>query len=331
MKSTRETVGRRRALLALLLVLPVLSWHEAAAQDYPSRPIRLVLGFPSGGTPDALARRVSSQLETQLGRSIVVDNRTGANGIIAAEIVAVAQPDGYTMLFGPPALVINQIVQKKPPYDLLRDFAPVANICLGAGFILVVNPAVPAKSVKELVVLAKSGGKLSYGTPGVGNTQHLAGELFNLRAQTKLLHVPYKGLTPAITAALAGEVSALFVPPTVVMPHIKAGRLRALGFSGAKRWQFMPELPTIAEAGVPGFEVSGSWQGWFAPARTPREIVTRLYGEISKALQVRAVHDFILAGGYEPDGSGPEVFRKMIQADIAKYTEIVRIAGVRAD
>jgi len=330
MGSLKKFWGRFAPGLALAL-LPALYCNAAAAQDYPARPIRLVLGFPSGGTPDALARRVTAQLETQFGRSIVVDNRTGANGIIAAEIVAASQPDGYTMLFGPPALAINQIVQKRPPYDLLRDFAPVANICFGAGFILVVNSAVPAKSVKELVALAKSSGKLSYGTPGIGNTQHLAGELFNLRAQTKLLHVPYKGLTPAITAVLAGEVSALFVPPTVVMPHIKAGRLRALGFSGAKRWQFMPELPTIAEAGVPGFEVSGSWQGWFAPSRTPRAIVERLHGEIRKALQVPAVHDFILAGGYEPDGSGPEAFRKVIQADLKKYAEIVRVAGIKAE
>jgi len=316
------------ATLALLIAAP---WGGAQAQEYPSRPIRLVLGFPSGGTPDALARRVAAQIEVQLGRNIVVDNRTGANGIIAAGIVASAPPDGYTMLFGPPALLINQIVQKKAPYDLLRDFAPVANICLGAGFILVVNPSVPVKSVKELVVLAKNSGKLSYGTPGIGNTQHLAGELFNLRAQTRLLHVPYKGLTPAITAVLAGEVSALFVPPTVVMPHIKSGRLRALGFSGAKRWQFMPDLPTIAEAGVPGFEVSGSWQGWFTPAKTPREIVGRFHGEIRKALQVPAVHDFILAGGYEPDGRGPEEFRKLIQSDLKKYAEIVRVAGIKAE
>ncbi len=329
MTGTHNTFFRRfGAVLALLTAAP---WNGAWAQDYPTRPIRLVLGFPSGGTPDALARSVATQLETQLGRSIVVDNRTGANGIIAAEIVATAPPDGYTMLFSPPALAINQILQKKVPYDVLRDFTPVANICMGTGFILVVNPSVPAKSVKELIALAKSGGKLSYGTPGIGNTQHLAGELFNLRAQTRLLHVPYKGLTPAITAVLSGEVSALFVPPTVVLPHIKAGKLRALAFTGAKRWQFMPELPTIAEAGVPGFEVSGSWQGWFAPARTPRDIVGRLYAEIHKALQVPKVHDFILTGGYEPDGRGPEEFRKLIQSDFRKYAEVVRVAGIKAE
>jgi tripartite-type tricarboxylate transporter receptor subunit TctC len=315
-------------LLAALLPAPMAG---AWGQDYPSRPIRLVLGFPSGGTPDALARSVATQLEAQLGRSFVVDNRTGANGIIAAEIVATAPPDGYTMLFSPPALIINQIVQQKPSYDVLRDLAPVANICMGAGFILVVNASVPAKSVKELVALARARDNLSYGTPGIGNTQHLAGELFNLRAGTRLLHVPYKGLTPAITAVLSGEVSALFVPPTVVMPHIKAGKLRALGFTGGKRWQFMPELPTIAEAGVPGFEVSGSWQGWFAPARTPREIVSRLHAEIGKALKVPKVHDFILTGGYEPDGRGPEEFRRLIQSDLKKYAEIVRVAGIKAE
>jgi len=325
----RRTLHRWPGLLlgAFLFAL----WVGACAQEYPNRPIRLVLGFPSGGTPDALARSVTTQLEAQLKRSIVVDNRTGANGIIAAEIVATAPPDGYTMLFSPPALIINQILQKKVPYDVLKDFTPVANICLGAGFILVVNPSVPAKSVKELIALAKVRDKLSYGTPGIGNTQHLVGEMFNLRAQTRLLHVPYKGLTPAVTAVLSGEVSALFVPPTVVMPHIKAGKLRALAFTGAKRWQFMPELPTIAEAGVPGFEVSGSWQGWFAPARVPREIVARLHGEIRRALQEPKVHDFILTGGYEPDGRGPEEFRKLIQSDFKKYAEIIRVAGIKAE
>jgi tripartite-type tricarboxylate transporter receptor subunit TctC len=321
-----------RTFSALLLgVLLLMSTAGAWGQDYPVRPIRLVLGFPGGGTPDALARSVATQVEARLGRSIVVDNRTGANGIIAAEIVATAPADGYTMLFSPPALIINQIVQKKAPYDVLRDFAPVANICMGAGFILVVNPSVPARSVKEFVALAKARDYLSYGTPGIGNTQHLAGELFNLRAQTRLLHVPYKGLTPAITAVVTGEVSALFVPPTVVMPYIKSGRLRAIGFTGGKRWQFMPELPTIAEAGVPGFEVSGSWQGWFAPAKTPREIVNRLHGEISKAVLAPKVHDFILTGGYEPDGRGPEEFRKLIQSDLKKYAEIVRVAGIKAE
>jgi len=316
-------------LVGALLFVPLAG---AWAQDYPSRPIRLVLGFPSGGTIDALARSVATQLETQLGRPIVVDNRTGANGIIAAEIVAKSPADGYTMLFSPPALVINQVLLKKVPYDVLRDFAPVISVCVGTGYLLVVNPSVPAQSVKEFIALAKNRDKpVTYGTPGIGNTQHLVGEMFNLKAGTRLMHVPYKGLTPAITAVLGGEAHSLFVPPTVVMPHIKAGKLRALAFTGATRWQFMPELPTVAESGVPGFDASGAWQGWFARAGTPRAIVARLHAEIHKALQVPKVRDFILTGGYEPDGRGLEEFRKMIQSDFKKFAEVVRVADIRAE
>jgi tripartite-type tricarboxylate transporter receptor subunit TctC len=322
-----------RRLPGLLLgTFLLVSWVGASAQDYPGRPIRLVLGFPAGGTPDALARSVATQLETQLGRPIVVDNRAGANGIIAADIVAKAPADGYTMLFSPPALVINQVLYKKVPYDVLKDFAPVASVCLGTGYILVVNPSVPAHSVREFVLLAKNRDKpVTFGTPGIGNTQHLVGELFNLKAGTRLMHVPYKGLMPAITAVLSGEAHSLFVPPTVVMPHIKAGKLRALGFTGAARWQFMPELPTITEAGVPGFDASGAWQGWFAPAGAPRPIIVKLHAEIRKALLVPKVRDFILTGGYEPDGRGPEEFRKMIQSDFKKYAEIVRVAGIKPE
>jgi tripartite-type tricarboxylate transporter receptor subunit TctC len=308
-----------------------VSGAGAWAQDYPIRPIRLVLGFPSGGTPDALARSVAAQLETQIGRNIVVDNRTGANGIIAAEIVATAPPDGYTMLFAPPALIINQILQPRLPYDVFRDFTAVTAVCLGTGYLLVVHPSVPARSVRELIALAKNPQKpLTYGTPGIGNTQHLVGELFNLRAQTRLLHVPYKGLTPAINALLGGEINLLFVPPTVMLPHVKAGRLRALGFTGTSRWEYLPDLPAVSET-VPGFTASGAWMGWFAPARTPRRIVARLHAEVQKALQVPKVRDFILTGGYVPDGRSPDAFLELVRADMKKYGDVVRAAGIKAE
>lgn len=304
----------------------------AAEAGYPSRPIRLVLGFAAGGTPDSLARTVATQVESQWGRNIIVDNRVGANGIIAAEIAASANPDGYTILFSPPALIINQIIHRKVPYDVLRDFVPAANVCIGEGSLLVVNPAVPAKSVRELIALAKNPGKpITYATPGVGNTQHLVTELFNLHAGTKLMHVPFKSLVPALSAVLSGEVNMLFAPPAILVQHIKSGRLRVLGFTGASRWKLMPEVPTIAEAGVPGFEVSGSWQGWFVPAKTPATVVARINAEVAKAIQVPHVRDFILRAGYEPDTRSTYEFRKLILSDLKRYGDIVRKAGIKAE
>jgi tripartite-type tricarboxylate transporter receptor subunit TctC len=278
-----------------------------------------------------LARFVGGKLGERLGQQVVVDNRSGANGIIAAEIVARASADGYTFLFSPPALIINQIIYPKPPYDVLKDFVPITNICLGEGSLLVVNPSVPAHTVLELIALAKKGKPLTYGSPGVGNTQHLVTEMFNLRAGTRLTHVPYKGLPPAINAVLSGEVNVLFAPPAVIVQHIKAGRLRVLGFTGATRWSFLPDVPTIAESGVPGFQTSGSWQGWFAPANTPGEIITRLHAEVLKAIGVPKVRDFIRAAGYEPDGRSSAEFRKLIAADLKRYAEVVRAANITAE
>lgn len=299
-----------------------------SGQGYPSRPVRLVAGFPPGGTIDGLARTIAGQVENQLGRNIVVDNRAGANGIIAADIVSRAPADGHTMLFSPPALIINQIIGK-PPYNVLRDFIPVANTALGEGSFIVVHPAVPVRSVQELITLARTK-PLTYGTPGIGNTQHLATEMFSRQAGTKLVHVPYKGIAPAVTAVVSGEVSVLFGPPAIIVPHIQAGRLRVIGFTGEKRWSLMPEVPTVAESGLPGFSTSGAWQGIFVPARTPMAIVARLHREIATAIQVPKVRDFIRAAGYEPDGSGTADFRKRIEADLKRYGDIARAVGIMA-
>ncbi len=302
---------------------------QASTASYPSRPIRMVVGFPAGGTVDTLSRTIASQVEAQLGRTIVIDNRGGANGIVADDIVSHALPDGYTLLFSPPALIINQMITKAP-YDTLRDFIPVANTCLGEGSLLVVHPSLPVKSVQELIALSKTK-PLTYGSPGIGNTQHLLTELFMMHAGAKLTHVPYKGIAPAVTAAIGGEVNLLFGPPTIIVQHIKAGRLRVIAFTGQKRWSFMPDVPTVAESGVPTFKSTGSWQGIFVPAKTPREIVARLHGEIAKAIQVPKVRDFLRSSGYEPDGSGPAQFRKMIEADFKRYGEVIRAAGIKAE
>jgi tripartite-type tricarboxylate transporter receptor subunit TctC len=320
-----------RAIVLALAGLMVACTAGAWAQSYPDRSLRQVLGFPAGGTPDALARAVATQVGIQMGRTIVVDNRSGANGIIAAEIVAKAAPDGYTLLFSPPALIINQIIYPKLPYDVLRDFVPIVNVCLGEGSLLVVNPAVPAQTVQELIALSKKDKALTYGSPGVGNTQHLISEMFNLRSGARLMHVPYKGLPPAINAVLSGEVSVLFAPPAIIVQHIKAGRLRVLGFTGASRWSVLPDVPTIAESGVPGFESAGSWQGWFVPTKTPYAIVTRLHAEVVKAIQVPKVRDFIRNAGYEPDGRSSSEFRTLIVADLKRYAEVVRVANIKAE
>ena len=302
----------------------------APAVEYPARPVRMVVTFTAGGTPDAIARIVVGQMERQLGQSFVVDNRAGANGIIGTDIVAKAAPDGYTLLHVTGSLVINPRLYRTLPYDVFRDLEPVTNIVLGDGYLLLVHPSVPAQSVMELVALAKNK-PLSYGTPGIGNTLHLATELFNVRAGTQLLHVPYKGVAPALNSLLAGETQVIFIPPTIAVQHVKTGKARALGFTGSKRWSFMPEVPTIMEAGVPDFEITGSWHGWLAPAKTPPAVIARIHAEAKKALQVPRVRDFLVAGGYEPDGSTPEEFRKFLKKESARYAEAVRAAGIKPE
>ena len=303
----------------------------AFAQSYPDRPIRLIVPFPPGGTVDALARSVGNQLEDQLGTNIVVDNRGGANGAIAADLLKNARADGYTMLFSSPAILINEIIKPKTTrYRVLRDFAPVTNICMGDGYFLVINVSVPARSVNDLVALSKQKtGQVTYGTPGVGNTLHLAGELFNQRTGARLVNVPYKGLAPAVTGVLSGEVAVLFAPPTVVIPHIQSGKLRALGFTGPKRWSYLPDVPTIAEQGFPGFEVQLGWQGWYLPGGTPKTIVAKINAELRKAIAVPKVRDFIRLGGYEPVGDDPAAFRRFIGEELKRYAIIVKKAGIK--
>ncbi len=302
------------------------------AQTYPSRPLRVVVNFPAGGNVDTIARLQTAQLESQLGRNIVVDNRAGANGIIGIEIAAKAPPDGYTLLFSPSSIAVNQVVYPKIPYDIRRDFAPITNAAVGSGYLLLVNPSVPAHSIGEFVALARNKDRpLAYGTPGMGNPQQFVGELFNVRAGTHLLHVPYKGVPQAITALLGGEVQAVFMPPSAVAQYLKDGRMRALGFTGVARWDGLPELPTLGESVLPGFEMRTGWQGWFAPANTPREIINRLHAEIRRSLQAPRVRAFLLAGGYEPIGNSPAEFTQFIAAELARFAEIARVAKIKVE
>jgi tripartite-type tricarboxylate transporter receptor subunit TctC len=328
-KIKRQWKGSGALLLwALLFASPANAQAASTnAGHYPTRPVRLVVPFAAGGTADVIARGVSNEVGAQLGQSFVLDNRGGANGIIGTDIVAKAQPDGHTLLHVTASFVINPNTYIKLPYDIFRDFEPVTNVVLGTGYLLVLYPAVPASTVKELIVLARDG-KVSYSSPGVGNTLHLAAELFGVRTGVKLLHVPYKGVAPAMNAVLAGEVQATFIPATIALPLVKAGRAKAIAFTGSSRFPGLPQLPTMSEAGVSNLELSGSWHGWFTTAKTPAAVVLRLQQEVAKALQVPRVRESIVSGGYVPDGNSPAAFRQFLRAEYERYAEMVRVANV---
>jgi tripartite-type tricarboxylate transporter receptor subunit TctC len=298
-----------------------------SAQAWPTRPIRLIVPFPPGGGTDVNARAIAKEAERVLGQPLVIDNRGGANAIIGCDLLAKAAPDGYTLMYISIAFAINPSTHKKLPFDTSRDFTPITNAVMGQGSLLAVNPSVPAKSVAELIALAKKQ-QLTYASPGVGNILHLIAEAFSSRAGISMLHVPYKGSAPALTALLAGEVQVMVVPPVIAMSHIKSGRLRPLGYSGAKRLPAMADVPTIAEAGLPGFQMDTGWHAWFGPAKTPAHIVTLIHGAISKSLQVPALRDFLLAGGYDPTADPPAVFQKSFLNDLKRWGEIARSAKI---
>jgi len=319
-----------RHLVALLLSgLAFAASNPAWSQSYPNRPIRMVIPFPPGGNVDVFARVLYQQVEKELGQPVVIDNRGGANGILGADIVANATPDGYTMLNVSFSFAVNPAIRKKMPFDVVKDFAPVTDVALGTGYLMVSNPGFAPKTVKELIALAKQQpGKVRYSSAGVANGQHLTGELFATKAGIELLHVPYKGGGPAVTAVIGGEVQLHFPAPAVGIPHVKAGRLRGLAFTGAKRLASLPDVPTVAEAALPGFVADAGWHGVFAPAKTPPAIVKKMQEAISKALQVPHVRDHFLNGGYEPQGHSPAEWGKLFRADLKRYTEIARIAKI---
>jgi tripartite-type tricarboxylate transporter receptor subunit TctC len=313
-----------KKLLALILALIAAG---ANAQSYPNRPIRLVMPFPPGGNVDTFGRVLARQLETQLGQPIVVDNRGGANGILGVDIVAKALPDGYTLLDTSFSFVVNPSIYRKLPYDTVNDFVPITNFAMGLGYVLTSHPSLQAQSVKELIALAKKT-PLRYSSPGVGNGQHLAGELLATKAGIQLLHVPYKGGGPSLTAVIGGEVHLTFTAAAVGMPHFKAGKLRPLGFSGAARLGSLPDVPTIAESGVPDFVYDSGWHGIFAPARTPAAVINRIYAEVAKAVQEPKLRDLLITGGYEPKADPPAEFARIFKADIRKYGQIVKAARI---
>ena len=314
----------------LILILSALAIAEVCAQDYPARPIRFVVSSAPGGTQDAVARLVANQVGGQIGKQVVVDNRGGANGIIGCDIVAHAAPDGYTLLYAATAFAIMPSVSKKLPFDVVRDFVPITRVGVLEGALLLVHPNLPAQNVRELIDLAKNR-SLTFGSPGVGNSLHLMAELFNVSAGTHMIHVPYKGAGPSLNALLSSEIQMAFIPPPVAIPYVKAGRVRALGYSGTRRLAALPEMPTIAEAGLTGFGMDLGWQALFAPARTPNAIVGRLYTEVKRALETPKLRESLLASGYEPKGETPEEFRRLFLQDIKRYAELTRVARIEAE
>jgi len=314
-----------KTIVALAVALCTAS---AWGQAYPSRPVRIIVPAGTGG-PDIVARVVGAQLQVQLGQPFVVENRPGANGIVGADIVAKSAPDGYTLMVYSSGFVINPFVHKKLPYDTEKDFVPVTNLVTNGGLFIAVHPAVPAQNLQELIAIGRRpDAKLAYSSPGVGNPWHLAMEVFNSVAGTKMLHIPYKGGGPATAALAAGEVQAMLASPAPLMPHYKSGRIRVIAYTGDKRHPVAPEIPTTAEAGLPQYRNDGGWFGMFAPANTPAEILDKLWREVRTVMQNQQVRARLAALGVEPIADSPADFKKFITGELKIYAEQVRIAGI---
>jgi len=318
-----------RGIFYILVVMTALA-SFAQAQTYPTKTIRLILPFPPGGAVDALARIMGPQLSEALGQQVVMENRPGAAGNIGAEIVAKSPPDGYTVLMGAIPHSISVTLYSKLGYDLVRDLAPVS-LLASTPNIVVVHPSVPARSVKELIALAKARpGQLDFASSGSGGSPHLAGALFNNLAGTRMNHIPYKGGGPAVIALVAGECSVGFATAPSVIHHVKSGRLRGLAVTSAQRAPLVPDLPTVSEAGVPGYE-AGAWQGLLVPTGTRREIISRLHAESSKVLKLPEVKERMDAAGLTPIGSTPEDFGAYLRSEIEKWGKVVRSVGMRVE
>lgn len=318
---------RTRVLAALLVGLAVAPWAHA---QYPVKPLRLVVPFPPGGGTDAMARLIAPKLSEGLGQQVVIDNRGGAGATIGTEIAAKSPPDGYTLLLMTVTNAVGMGLYPNLKYDLVRDFAPVTRLAT-TPHVLVVHPSLPVKTVKELVALAKTRpGALVYSSSGSGSVSHLAGELFAYQTGTKMLHVPYKGGGPSVTALVSGEAAVGFATMPSVLAQIKAGRLRGIAMTTAQKSASLPNLPTVADAGLAGYDV-GSWYGLSVPAGTPKEIITRLHAETHKLLALQEVRDRLAVTGFEIVLSTPERYGDFVRSEVERWAKVVKTSGAKAE
>jgi len=319
-----------RILNILPAVLLALTGLVQAQDSYPTKPVRIIVAYPAGGANDIVARAIGQELAQELGQPMVIENKSGAAGIIGADAAAKSPPDGYTLFMAAGAHTLAPSLHKSLPYDIVRDFQPVSLAALGT-YLLVVHPSVPANSVKELIELAKSKpGSLSFASSGVGAPPHLAGVMFQKLAGVTLNHVPYRGDTPAIADMMAGHVQLGFMSIQPLIPQVKAGTLRALAITSGKRSAAMPELPTIAESGLPGYDI-GTWWGLLAPAKTPRPIVDRIAAAMRKVTAIPSVKERFAAGGIAAQSNLPDEFAAMIKSEVVRYRELASAAGVQPE
>ena len=317
-------------LRLMLLMLCVVS-GSAAAQSWPNRPLKMIVPFPPGGAVDILGRAISQKLSDATGQPVVVDNRAGAGGAVGSEAAARSPNDGYTLLMGSTSTIsINPALVSKPTYDPQKDFTPVSQVAF-VPHLLVLSATVPASNLKEFIAYAKANpGKLNYASAGNGTPHHIAGEMFKQLAGVELVHVPYKGTGPAVNDLLAGQVSFMSVEVLAALPHVRAGKLRALGMATAARSEVAPDLPTVAEAGLPGFEVT-AWYGVFAPAGSPPAALQRVAAEVGKAVRDADFRERLANLGATPVGSSPEEFARFLRAENARWANAVKISGARQD
>ena len=320
----------RGTIVAAVFAFGVCLPAYAQGQAYPSRPIRVVVPFAPGGAVDIVARMVSLRVGEALHQTVVVDNRAGAGGTLGTDIVAKARPDGYTLLIGSMGVAVNAVLYPKLPYDTLKDLAPITMLAEQPN-IIVVHPSVPAKSVRDLIALAKAKpGQIAYGSGGVGSNSHFATVLFLMMANIEMLHVPYKGLGPAITELVGGQVQMAVSNVSTALPHVKSGKLRMLAVTTKKRFPLFSELPTVSESGVPGYESSG-WYALWAPAGTPREIVAKLNSDVTRILTSAAMKEQLGVQGLEAIPTSPDTFEKQLRVEIDKWGKVVKATGAKPE